>query len=279
MTIKYTSAAASADIIALYKPDFKSKIAIILGSGLGEFADHVKDATIIPYYKLPGFHHCTAEGHAGNMLLGYVNSTPVVCLQGRPHIYEGIYSDVMKTLIRTLKLIGCEMLLLTNAAGSLRDEVPAGSLMLITDHINLQFTNPLVGPNDDEFGPRFFSMENAYNQDLRYRLQDIAKRLNIDLAKGVYIGVSGPSFETPAEIRAFRVMGADAVGMSTVPEVLMARHCNLKVAGISVITNLAAGMNPEEELSHEKTLRYAKLAAADLTNLMLTFCQEYESGA
>ncbi len=273
MTIKYSQAAAAADVIKLYKPNFTPKIALILGSGLGSFAEHIKDPTTIPYYKLPGFHHCTTEGHAGNLHLGTINALPIVCLQGRPHIYEGIFPEVVKTLVHTLKLIGCEILFLTNAAGSLCQEVPAGNLMLINDHINLQFINPMVGHNDDEFGPRFFSMENAYDPKLRQQLLTIAQNLNIKLAQGIYIGVSGPCFETPAEIQAYSTMGADAIGMSTVPEVIVARHCGLKVAAISAITNLAAGMNPQE-LSHDETLQNAKLVTQDLSRLLLAFFEE-----
>jgi xanthosine phosphorylase len=273
MTIKYSSAAAAADLIKLHKPNFTPKIGLILGSGLGSFAEQIKDPIIIPYYKLPGFHHCTVEGHVGNLHLGTINNLPIACLQGRPHIYEGIFPEVVKTLVRTLKLIGCEILFLTCAAGSLREEVPAGSLMLITDHINLQFINPMVGPNDEEFGPRFFSMENAYDPKLRQQLLIIAQNLNIKLAQGTYIGLSGPCFETPAEIKAYRTMGADSVGMSTVPEVIVARHCGLKVAAISAITNLAAGMNPQA-LSHEETLQNAKLGTEDLSRLLLAFLEE-----
>lgn len=276
MTINYTSATAAADVIALHKPGFKPIIGITLGSGLGEIADSIEDPTVIPYYKLPGFHHGAVEGHANNLILGYLNKTPVICLQGRPHFYEGVSNEIFRTWPRTLKTLGCQVLILTNAVGSLNQDVPAGSISAITDHINFQGTNPLIGPNDNDFGERFFSMENAYDKELRETALDIAKKLDIKLHQGVYLGVTGPCFETPAEINAFRILGADTVGMSVIQEAVAARHCRLKVLGLSVVTNLAAGMN-EEELSHEQTLRCAKLGAGDLTKLVLTFCKEYKN--
>ncbi len=265
----------AAEAIKSHKPGFIPKVAIVLGSGLGVVADSIEDGTTINYSDIPNFQTSTVAGHAGNMILGYLKGTPVVCLQGRPHYYEGTGADVFKILIRTIKLIGCELLFLTNAAGSLREENLPGSLVMLNDHINFQFFNPIVGPNDEEFGERFFSMENAYDEDIRTQLKNVANRLDIKLAEGTYIAASGPDFETPAEIKAFQIMGADTVGMSTVPEVLVARHCNLKVAAISAITNMGAGMN-EEMLSHEQTLRCAKLATGDLTKLILSFCEEYK---
>jgi xanthosine phosphorylase len=270
---KQSNAALAANIIKKMKPNFIPKTGIILGSGLGKLAEQVENATVIPYDELPGFPECSVAGHAGNLMLGEIRGTKVAILQGRNHFYEGKSFSATITYIRTLKLLGCSLAILTNAAGSLRQEVVPGNLMLITDHINLQ-PNPFIGPNDDEFGPKFFSVENAYDKDVRTKFLAIAEKLKIKLAQGVYLAVSGPSFETPAEINAFRVLGADAVGMSTVPEVLVARHCGLKIAAISAITNLAAGMNAEP-LSHEQTLRCAKLAVDDLTNLLLTFIGEY----
>ncbi len=267
------SAQQAAATIKQIKPNFTPKIGIILGSGLGAFAAQIENAVKIPYAQLPGFPKCSVAGHGGTLHLGMLRGIPIACLEGRAHIYEGNI-DVIKNLIRTLELIGCELLINTNAAGSLRKEVDAGSLMLITDHINFQFINPLIGPNDEAFGERFVSMENAYDQELREKMLHIAKRLNIELSEGVYIGVSGPSFETPAEIRAFRTLGADIVGMSTVPEVILARRCGIKVVAISAITNLAAGMNPEP-LSHEQTLRAAKLSVDKLVNLLLNFVGEF----
>ena len=222
-------------------PAFKPKIGIILGSGLGGLASHITDPMIIPYDELPEFGVSTVPGHAGRLVMGYLNGVPVACLQGRMHFYEGIKNPVIQILVRTLKLIGCEILLATNAVGSMNMDAGPGSLMLITDHINFQFNNPLVGENDAEFGPRFVALDNAYDKDLRQRMLKIASAQNIKLHQGVLIATLGPTFETPAEIRAYTMWGANAVGMSTVPEVIIARHCGLKVVVVSAVTNSAAG--------------------------------------
>lgn len=246
---------------------FKPKVAIILGSGLSGLADLINNPIIIPYSEIPGFPMSTVAGHPGRLILGYLENMPVVCLQGRAHLYEGTNPQTLKILIRSIYLLGCSILILTNASGSLRSDIGPGELMLITDHINFQPGNPMVGLNEDEFGPRFFSMDVAYDHDLRTRLLAIAHELNIKLAQGVYISTLGPLFETPAEIRAFRTLGADAVGMSTVPEVIIARHCGLRVAALAGITNFAAGMS-NEILSHEHTLQHAKLFATNMTHLV-----------
>ena len=209
----------------------------------------------------------TVQGHAGRLVLGYLRGVPVACFQGRLHFYEGISNESAQTFIRTLKLIGCEMVLLTNAAGSMNMDAGPGSLMLITDHINFSFKNPLMGKNDDMFGERFVPMEDAYDPALRQLALDVAKQNNIKLHQGVYMGVLGPSFETPAEIRAFMMMGANSVGMSTVPEVIIARHCGLRVLAISAITNYAAGLS-KQGLSHEETLKYAAIASTDMIKLV-----------
>lgn len=260
----------AAEYIRTQSNNFQPKIGLILGSGLGSLAELVKDPVVISYGDLPGFPISTVAGHAGQMVLGYLEGVPVVCLQGRAHWYEGVESKKVKTLVRTIKLLGADSLVLTNAAGSLCMDVGPGRLMLITDHINLQGKNPLIGPNDEEFGPRFFAMDDAYDPGLRKLLQQVAADNAIPLAKGVYIAVLGPCFETPAEIRSFKTLGADAVGMSTVPEVIVARHCGLKVAAISAITNYAAGMS-DEEITHEGTLHYGKLAAKDMSRLLIKF--------
>lgn len=254
--------------------NFKPRMGLILGSGLGALAELIQEPTIISYGDLPGFPISTVAGHAGQMVLGYLQGTPVVCLQGRAHWYEGVNSDKVKTLVRTIKLLGAEGVVLTNAAGSLRMDVGPGRLMLISDHINLQAKNPLIGPNDEEFGPRFFAMDDAYDPDVRRCLLHAAAVENISLAQGIYIAVLGPCFETPAEIRAFKVLGADAVGMSTVPEVIVARHCGLKVATLSAITNYAAGMS-SEEITHEGTLYYGRLAAKDMARLLARFFENF----
>ncbi|GGX84376.1 xanthosine phosphorylase [Massilia dura] len=249
---------------------FAPRAALILGSGLGVLADQMTDVVSIGFDELPGFPISTVHGHAGQMVLGNLAGVPVVCLKGRGHFYEGYGLGVMTSAVRTLKLLGCEFVFVTNAAGSLRAEVDAGSLVALNDHINFLPGSPMIGPNDERFGPRFFSMANAYDADLRKQLQDTAAAQNITLHEGVYIAYSGPSFETPAEIRAFTRLGADVVGMSVVPEVVPARHCGLKVVGVSVVTNLAEGLSPFP-LSHEQTLKYAAVGAESLVKLIQAF--------
>ena len=260
------------DVIRARKPSFTPRIAMILGSGLGVLAEQMTDAVSISYSELPGFPISTVHGHAGELVLGTLAGVPVVCMKGRGHFYEGYGANVMTSAVRTFKLLGCELLLVTNAAGSLRPEVDAGSLVALTDHINFLPGTPLVGPNDDRFGPRFFSMANAYDFDIRALVKSTAQEKGITLHEGVFLSCPGPNFETPAEIRAFKTLGADVVGMSVVPEVISARHCGLKVTGVSVITNLAEGMSPFA-LSHDQTLKYAAIGAKDLVTLILAFLE------
>jgi xanthosine phosphorylase len=207
------------------------------------------------------------QGHAGRLVLGSLAGVPVACLSGRAHLYEGVGAAPLNTLVRTLKAIGCQALLLTNAAGSLRPEVGPGSLVLIEDHINLQGINPLAGPNDDHVGPRFVDLSEVYARSLRDVLAAAAQRAGMALPRGIYLATLGPSFETPAEIRAFRALGADLVGMSTVPEAISARHAGLAVAAISIVTNLAAGL-ASAPLTHAETLAHAA-AAADRVGRLL----------
>ncbi len=254
-------------------PSFKPRIGIVLGSGLGSFADELDDAVSISYDQLPGFPKITVHGHGGNIVLGHHSGVGVVCLQGRAHTYEGANHDTVKTYVRTLKLLGCDYFLATNASGSLREDVGPGSLMLITDHINLQPGNPLVGPNDDEFGPRFLPLDNAYDLGMREQLLLIAHQKNISLNQGVYLSVLGPNYETAAEIRAFRILGADAVGMSTVPEVLVANHCGMRVAVIATITNYATGLAHTSHC-HEAVVSVATQAAEKLNRLVKQFVTE-----
>lgn len=268
----------SAAVIAERAPGFAPKAGLILGSGLGGLGDQISDARAISYADLPGFPDPSVEGHAGRLILGTLGGMPVACLQGRVHLYEGHAPQVVQTLVRTLKVAGCETLIVTNAAGSLRSDVEAGSLMLISDHINMQPMNPLTGPNDDSFGPRFPPMSGAYDEEFRDRFKAVAAQLGIILHEGVFVALLGPYFETPAEIRAFKVLGADSVGMSVVPEVLVARHCGMRVVAISVLTNLAAGLS-YGELSHEQTLHYANLAARDLSRLIVAFLEGLEDAA
>jgi xanthosine phosphorylase len=251
----------------------RPRVAIVLGSGLGAVADAVTDATAIDYADLPGFPRPTVAGHGGRAVLGRIGKVPVAVLQGRAHVYEGGDHDAIRIPIRALRSAGAEILVLTNAAGSLRPEVGSGKLMLITDHINMSGVNVLAGPNEDEIGPRFPSLLNAYDPELRERLHTAARELGIELAEGVYLGVSGPTFETPAEIRAFARLGADAVGMSTVHETAVARHAGMRVVAVSAITNLAEGMS-EKPLSHEQTLRDAQRAADALAPLLVRFVEE-----
>jgi len=245
-------------------------VGVVLGSGLGAVADAVEDPVVVGYEDLPGFPRPSVSGHAGRAVLGSIAGVPVAVLQGRAHLYEGGSLDALRAPVRALRAAGASVLVLTNAAGSLRSDVGPGSLMAITDHINMTGVNLLAGPNDSSVGPRFPSLRDAYDPVLLSALRDSARDLGIALSEGVYLGVGGPSFETPAEIRAFRVMGADAVGMSTVQETILARHCGLRVAAVSVITNLAEGMT-DEPLSHEQTLSAAESGAGDLTRLLLDF--------
>jgi xanthosine phosphorylase len=257
---------AAAEALTEHAP----RVGIVLGSGLGEVADAVQDATVVGYEQLAGWPRPSVQGHAGKAVLGRIGGVRVAVLQGRAHLYEGGDPDALRTPVRALRAAGAEILILTNAAGSLQPEVGPGRLMAITDHINLTGVNVLMGPNDDSVGPRFPSLRNAYDLELLDDLRAAAGETEIDLAEGVYVAVTGPSFETPAEIRAFGRLGADAVGMSTVQETIVARHCGLRVAAISAITNLAEGIG-EAPIDHDQTLRYAALAAGSLSRLLLNF--------
>lgn len=261
------------EVIRRFAPNFQGKVGIILGSGLSEFTDQISNPVTIPYQAIPGLKASSIAGHASLLILGYLNDTPVVCLKGRLHIYEGATYEEIQLLVRIVKQLGCHTLVVTGAAGSLRPEVGPGELMVINDHLNFQPGNPLVGPNDETVGPRFVSLENAYDKSLREILTQSAARLKIRLSEGVYISLLGPSFETPAEIRAYRLLGADAVGMSVVPEVILARHCGLKVVGIAAITNLAVGLS-KEKVTHEVTLHYAQIVARNLTKLLTDFVKD-----
>jgi purine-nucleoside phosphorylase len=246
------------------------RVGVVLGSGLGAVADAVSDPVFVGYEELPGFPRPTVSGHAGRAVLGSIGGVPVAVLQGRAHLYEGGDPEALRVPVRALRAAGASVLVLTNAAGSLRADVGPGSLMAITDHINMTGVNLLVGPNEDALGPRFPSLRDAYDPELLESLRASARELGIPLAEGVYLAVMGPTFETPAEIRAYRTMGADAVGMSTVQETIIARHCGLRVAAISMITNLAEGMT-DEPLSHEQTLGAAQDGAGDMARLLLNF--------
>lgn len=259
------------DVIRDRAPGFAPKIAVLLGSGLGGLVEEATAVASIPYAELAGFPQPTVGGHAGRLVLGHVGPTPVAILQGRAHYYESGRADEMAMAIRTMADLGCEILLQTNAAGSLRLDMPPGSLMVITDHINFTGVNPLFGVCDDR---RFVDMVGAYDPAAAKRLLALAHGAGIRCHDGVYIWFCGPSFETPAEIRAATVLGADAVGMSTVPETILARHAGLKVAAISVLTNYAAGLVPGA-LGHDHTIAVASAASGDLRRLLRAFLEKY----
>lgn len=262
----------AAAVVSAKVPGFRPRVGLTLGSGLGALAERVEDATTVSFSELPGFPEPSVEGHHGRLVLGRLGGQPVACLQGRVHLYEGHPASAVVPLVRTLKLLGCDTYFATNAAGALDVDAEPGQLMLITDHINMQFDNPLVGPNDESFGPRFPPMDGAYDAEHQALLRRVADDLGIGLREGVYLATLGPSFESHAEVRAFGRLGANAVGMSTVPEVIVARHCGMRVAAVSVLTNLAAGLS-DMVLSHDQTLQYGQAAAADLTRLVLGFLE------
>jgi purine-nucleoside phosphorylase len=237
---------------------------IVLGSGLGSLADELTDVVRIPYTELPGFPVSRVTGHAGELVAGRLGEEPVVILSGRVHYYEQGDADAMRLPIKVLADLGVQSLILTNSAGSLLEEMPPGSVMQITDHINYSGMNPLIGEESDS---RFVGMTNAYDTDLAMRMRQAAAKLDSSLFHGVYMWFSGPSFETPAEIRMARILGADAVGMSTVPEVILARFYGLKVAAASVITNYGAGMSGAE-LSHDETKHMAPVGGARLAAIL-----------
>lgn len=217
-------------------------LALVLGSGLGGLADRIEDPVYIPYGQIPHFPVSTAPGHAGRFVFGRLSGRMVLCMQGRFHYYEGHDMAAIALPVRVLKALGCRALVLTNAAGGVNWDFSVGDFMLITDHINFMGANPLRGENDDAIGPRFCDMTHVYTPEFQQTARQLAAQQGITLREGVYLGYMGPSFETPAEIRAFRTLGADAVGMSTVPEAIAASHCGLPVLGVSLITNMAAGM-------------------------------------
>jgi inosine/guanosine/xanthosine phosphorylase family protein len=246
------------------------KTAIILGSGLSGFASKLENTKVLKYKDIEGFPESTVVGHKGELIKGYIGSNEILCLNGRFHLYEGHSPRVIADVMHILKKLGIERLIVTNASGSLRKDFAPGSLMLISDHINFSGKNPLVGPNDDKRGPRFPSMNNAYTLSLRQKIKEVAKSINVELKEGVYLMVLGPNFETSAEVRAFGILGADAVGMSTVPEVISASYCGMEVLGISVITNYAAGL-VNNTPSHQETLSEASKASDKLVELVTTF--------
>jgi purine-nucleoside phosphorylase len=245
----------------------RPEIAIVLGSGLGAFADSLEHAHSIPFSEIENFPHSAVIGHAGRLVIGLCAGIPVAAMQGRVHYYEGHAMQQVVFPIRVLRALGCSAAIITNAAGGISDKLEPGCLVVITDHINFQGTNPLIGANDERFGLRFFDMSSAYDP----RFREIAMReglnLRIKMHEGVYLAVSGPSYETPAEIRAFKMLGADVVGMSTVPEVIVARHMGMRVLAISCVTNLAAGIS-KKPLVHEEVLEVGAMVREQFMQLL-----------
>jgi purine-nucleoside phosphorylase len=256
--------------LRLRAPQARPRIAIVLGSGWGGLADHVTDATRVPYPVLHGFPTLSISGHSGELILGRIGSKHVAVLSGRKHAYEDGDVKAMKVPLATLRELGCEILVQTNAAGSLDPRMPPGSLMLITDHINLPQLSPMVGETGSE---RFVDMVDAYDPGLRARALAVAAKGGVELHQGVYLWCLGPHFETPAEIRMFRQMGADAVGMSTVPETILARRAGMKVVAMSLMTNMAAGLS-EERISHAHTLEQAGRVRAKASRLLADVIEE-----
>jgi purine-nucleoside phosphorylase len=232
--------AAARSIQSRYSEDVR--IALVLGSGLGAFADELEDSVSIPYEDINGFARSTVEGHAGRLVLGKIDEVPVAVMQGRFHYYEGYQFEEVVFPIRTLGLLGVKSLVLTNAAGGINVDFHQGALMVISDHVNLMGVNPLRGPHDNRFGARFPDMSEVYARDYQEAAVTVGQSMGLELRRGIYVALSGPSYETPAEIRMLRILGGDAVGMSTVPEAIIARQMGIKVLGISCITNMAAGV-------------------------------------
>ena len=230
-----------------------ARVAIVLGSGLGGFADDFKETVSIPYNEIPGFVTSTAEGHAGRLVVGKVDQVPVIAMQGRVHFYEGYSLEEVTFPIRVFKLLGIKTVVLTNAAGGIDVQLTQGALMVISDHLNLMGVNPLRGPNDEKFGVRFPDMTEVYSRELQEIVVEEARAMGVEVRRGIYAALSGPSYETPAEIHMLRTFGADAVGMSTVPEAIVARQVGLNVLGISCITNMAAGIS-DEPINHEEVM-------------------------
>ncbi|WP_128914682.1 purine-nucleoside phosphorylase [Granulicella sibirica] len=259
-------------------------LGIILGSGLGNFASQVENAAIIPYSEIPHFPQSTVVGHSGKLVLGHIGGVSVAVMQGRVHAYEGYPMSEVTFPTRVLSLLGCKTLIVTNAAGGIRTDLPQGGLVAISDHINLTGTNAALGPNEPRFavtpnaGQRFFDMSGAYSPKLRALAHAEAAKQGIALPEGVYLAVLGPSYETPAEIRAFRTLGADLVGMSTVHEVIIARHMGLEVLGISLVTNMAAGVL-DQAINHEEVMETGQRVEAQFTSLLTALIPQIAASA
>lgn len=243
------------------------EVAVVLGSGLGDFATGLTDSVVLPYGEIPHWPVSKVVGHAGRLVVGGVSGKRVIALSGRSHVYEGYPMEIVTFATRVLGHLGVKTLILTNAAGGINLKFSSGALMIMSDHINLMGTNPLVGPNDERFGVRFPDMSDLYSKRLRGLAREVALEMNLPIEEGVYVAVHGPSYETPAEIRAFRTMGADAVGMSTAPEAIVARHMGVEVLGLSCITNMAAGVLPQA-LVHQEVMDTASRVRGSFIGLL-----------
>jgi inosine/guanosine/xanthosine phosphorylase family protein len=259
----------AAAIRAHFGRDFPRTV-LMLGSGSGRFAEKLEDANTLSYAAIPGFHPSTVMGHAGKLMVGTLAGKALAVMAGRIHLYEGHSAQDIAIMVRILRAAGAERLILTNASGGLSPDMTAGSLVIIEDHINFSGANPLIGRNDERIGPRFPDLTGAYDPQLRALLARAAQDTGVPVRNGVYVFVQGPSFETPAEIRMFKKWGADIVGMSTVPECIAARYCGMKVAALSLVTNLAAGLS-DAPLTHEETLAEAQKAYGGMEKLLLRF--------
>lgn len=249
------------------KIDFTPEIGLVLGSGLGNYGETLENKIYIDYKDIPNFHVSTVEGHIGRFVCGEINGKKVICMQGRHHYYEGNGMDAVTYPIRVMAKLGIKTLFTTNATGGVNENFKVGDFMIITDHINFMGTNPLIGENLDEFGPRFPDMSNIYDKDLVNLALSVSDSIGIKLQTGVFLGYMGPSYETPAEIRMFKMLGADNVGMSTVPETIVANHAGLKVLSISSITNMAAGIS-KKALTHEEVQEVSSKMVETFKNLV-----------
>lgn len=255
------------------KTTAQPELGLILGSGLGALAEEIQDAVSIPYSEIPHFAKSDAIGHANELVIGQLNGKTVLAMKGRFHYYEGFTLDEVTFPVRVMKALGIENMIVTNACGAVNESFKAGELMIISDHLNLVGSNPLIGPNNDELGTRFPDLSNVYNRDLRQLAKDIAAKQNLKVNEGVYAWWSGPTYETPAEIRMIRTLGADAVGMSTVPEAIVATHAGMKVLGISCLTNMAAGIL-DQPLNHEEVIEVASKVRTSFIGLIKEIIEE-----
>ena len=275
----YDAAAEARDfILARLSPEAaRPRIAMVLGSGLGAFADRLASPVAIPFRDIPHFPQSTVVGHSGRLVIGTIDGVPVAVMQGRVHGYEGYSPQQVTFPMRVLGVLGIKTMVVTNASGGINTSYRQGQLVVLSDHINLTGSNPLVGPNDERLGLRFFDLSEAYSKRLRGFAHAAALQIGMELAEGVYLGLSGPNFETPAEIRAFRALGADLVGMSTVHEVIVARHMGVEVLGISCVTNMAAGVL-DQPLNHEEVIETGERVKGDFAHLLATIIPAIHAG-